>query len=276
MTRIVSDYIWPLEKVGRTGHIHSMFSRSFNIQVDQQLIHVSSYPNYLSGFGLHIEVDELQEILSKIAIGNLVKIQSDQLVFYTVAGTYHLSLKNLAVQSLSLPKLSLSLDQIDALLFQMEDYTLTGKMGLAFTPQVQAECQMLVETKTLTAAEISRMLHFFIGRGSGLTPSGDDLLLAYLVTLMALSQQRGTMLKEALKKMPLNTTDVSRAYLNAACFGVVSSPIQQFFESLQTFVSLTEIKKAYERILQIGHTSGKDMGYGIYLALKYYQSKEKE
>ncbi|EGT2099615.1 DUF2877 domain-containing protein, partial [Listeria monocytogenes] len=49
---VISDYIFPIHQYGKMGTIHSVFERSFNLKVQDQLINVANFHNYLSSFGM--------------------------------------------------------------------------------------------------------------------------------------------------------------------------------------------------------------------------------
>jgi hypothetical protein len=77
-----------------------------------------------------------------------------------------------------------------------------------------------------------------IGLGSGLTPSGDDLLVGYLAGLWCTVQDRSERLKfvsnfgKATIRLSSETNDISRTYLYHAAQGQVSSRLANLAEAI--------------------------------------------
>lgn len=116
-----------------------------------------------------------------------------------------------------------------------------------------------------SAAGGAEAVHFFAGRGQGLTPAGDDILTGYGAALQCFGKA-GTLI-QVLRRDGLQTTDVSRAYLHAMMQGFAN----------EVFVWLLEqfwggdphlFQEALKQMEHIGHTSGCDTLYGLYLGLK--------
>jgi hypothetical protein len=42
------------------GKIHSVFERSFNVQVNNQLININNYRSYLAAFGMYLPEEQFQ------------------------------------------------------------------------------------------------------------------------------------------------------------------------------------------------------------------------
>lgn len=113
------------------------------------------------------------------------------------------------------------------------------------------------------------MVHYLVGRGGGGTPSGDDILVAYLSLLYATKQPQAVALSQALSG-DLATPDVSKAYLVAATNGSVNSLVYQLFLSLRT-LDESLIERNVDQLMAIGHSSGKDLAYGLLLGVEALQ-----
>lgn len=253
--------------------MHSVFGHSFNIKVNDQLLHVSSYSEYLSSFGIHIEEALLQEILQQIEVGNFTKIARDKIQIYSRSGVLTIDLAAAKTRSLNLPRLHWNSEKNTQLLQKIAEEELSKAIGLEIDDKTQQQIDWLTQRDSLSREEIREICQYLIGRGKGLTPSGDDLLVAYLATLIAFEDKLAEDMIQVLSEIPISTTDVSKAYLNGVLAGHVSSPILRFFQAIQTNQSIAEIQQQFQNILKIGHTSGKDMGYGIYLAFQYLEKK---
>lgn len=114
---------------------------------------------------------------------------------------------------------------------------------------------------------LSTAVQFFLGRGQGLTPAGDDLLTGYLAVLQCFGQadRMISLLQKELDSA--STTDVSRAYLQAAARGYAN---ERFVRLLRLYLDgkAGQFQEVLGQMEQIGHTSGCDTLYGAYLGLK--------
>ena len=113
-----------------------------------------------------------------------------------------------------------------------------------------------------------QIVTWLLGRGKGLTPSGDDILCGYIFVLL-LVDKANTYLSSLVKQIRNNlklTTDVSKAYLICATQGYVNSKVYQLYKSFKNH-NFKDIDSELNSILEIGHTSGKDLSYGIKLGI---------
>ncbi|WP_232733068.1 oxamate carbamoyltransferase subunit AllH family protein, partial [Lysinibacillus xylanilyticus] len=102
---------------------------------------------------------------------------------------------------------------------------------------------------------LEKTFRYFIGRGQGLTPTGDDILVGILYGhfLNNFIEQKHLETLKALIKEPL-TTIVSKRFLTCALDGVFSSKITV----LQHDPSLESMKS----LIEVGSSSGMDTLYG--------------
>jgi|GEM_PF-1043148 len=113
-----------------------------------------------------------------------------------------------------------------------------------------------------------------IGLGSGLTPSGDDLLLGFIGALGAVSKRINGLeleglletIRDHLYENRHRTTFISANLLAFACAGRVADPILNVIRSFlfEDTVSMTE---RIGVLLQQGDSSGSEVLLGILLAL---------
>lgn len=265
LTKIrVSDYIYPLQDLGYLGQIHSVFASSFNLKIGAQLVHVSHQEDYLSSFGLLMTDADYHLCQPYLQVGNLVKISEDELTIYSRKGCYHLPL-SYEVVSLRLP--SLSIEGLKERLLWLKSYlerTVKQDTGLTLPQEME---QFLVKKK-VSSKELEELVAYLIGRGKGLTPSGDDILVAYLSLMFSCHQERFQQLLPIVLNRLSHTTDVSQAYLRACLKGYASSPICRFYHTLcQTHFDKKALISQLEFIKAIGHTSGADMLLGLWFGL---------
>ena len=112
-----------------------------------------------------------------------------------------------------------------------------------------------------------------IGLGSGLTPSGDDLLVGYLAGLWCAvrnSRERTqfvTGLGETVIRLSQRTNAISRTYLTHAARGQVSSRLADLAEAICRGENSDRLLTAAESAMQVGHTSGMDAVTGLLIGL---------
>src|SRR5699024_6616134 len=117
--------------------------------------------------------------------------------------------------------------------------------------------------RSLKDEDVETVEHYYrylIGRGKGLTPSGDDILTGMLFIHFTDPYIRKPNLEKLTQLLdePL-TTLVGETFLKCAQQGVVRSKISE----LQHERSLGKI----ERLLSVGASSGRDTVYGMFVAL---------
>ncbi|MGR7069770.1 DUF2877 domain-containing protein [Klebsiella aerogenes] len=110
---------------------------------------------------------------------------------------------------------------------------------------------------------------WLIGNGPGLTPSGDDMLAGMLAVLhgAGFSDRLHAFIPPADQLTSL-TTSVSCSYLNSARRGEFSLPVVKVMRGLQ---STGDPKRAIQRLLAVGHTSGADTLLGMAFAQHWLQ-----
>jgi hypothetical protein len=117
-----------------------------------------------------------------------------------------------------------------------------------------------------------------IGRGPGLTPSGDDFLVGYLAGLWCGTESSPprvrflTALGSELFQAARRTNDISCAYLRSAAEGHVSEPLATLAQQLYRADNLVLLRTAAQAALHIGHTSGTDGVLGLLLGCLAWQN----
>jgi hypothetical protein len=106
------------------------------------------------------------------------------------------------------------------------------------------------------------------GRGPGLTPSGDDVLVGVLAVLTApaVAARYGRLadrLRAALAPALPTTTEISRALLRQASHGHVSRPVWELASALLSGTEAASFPQARADVLATGATSGGDTCAGL-------------
>ncbi|WP_038176075.1 DUF2877 domain-containing protein [Vibrio pacinii] len=120
-----------------------------------------------------------------------------------------------------------------------------------------------------------------LGRGQGLTPSGDDFICGVLALLNYVTQYLGSSrcsyrivqerIANACSVQWHKTTDVSRHYLQQACEGDFSQPVTWLVYSIFNSTCFNEVEEIINDVLEIGSSSGIDIVSGILFGAHFLQ-----
>jgi len=113
--------------------------------------------------------------------------------------------------------------------------------------------------------EVGTAVAGLVGRGPGLTPSGDDALAGALLVAHALGT--GHTLVDAVRARLGATTAVSAALLDAAADGYAARPVVSLVDAAVAG-DPDAVGLALPDVLALGHTSGADTATGIRAALQ--------
>jgi len=261
----VSDYVVPLNRFGKIGKIHSIFDRSFNIEVEAQLISIASYQEYLSSYGIYVPEQLFRELQSFIQLGNVVNLSNSDLLIYSDAGTKKLDLKKAELVSLHISPIPLQKDTIHRLIDEIEKKNIQDFIGLDLGETEERVFSQMKEG--VSSEEWKEITAYLVGRGKGLTPSGDDVLLAYLFVMKLFKPELTIEFSKVLTQKNLSTTTISKNYIEALLCDTVSLPIYRLFNAIKNNETDERLAAAVDQLLLIGHTSGKDMCFGLLLGL---------
>jgi hypothetical protein len=120
-----------------------------------------------------------------------------------------------------------------------------------------------------------------IGLGSGLTPSGDDLLVGFMAGLWCTVQNKSkrtlfiSELGKTITALSSRTNDISRTYLYHAAYGHASSRLIALIESINNGKITERLLEMAESAMQTGSTSGMDVVTGLLVGISAWgQSNE--
>lgn len=266
------DALLPLER--QIGKVHSVFNTSFNIMINDQLINFSRVGMPLNPHGCLLQQEKMNELLEKIRPGNIVRVKEEKFTFYTTEKIMSVDLSNMQAINLSIPKIEIPIEQISKtnLYKVLEAVPFTKRIGLENTKDTAAAFEILETINKQTKEKQKQAFTYLIGRGNGLTPSGDDILIGFVMLRKAFSQSAifEEMLKEAEEQR--NTTDISKAYYQSVFNGYISSIFSSFLENIYETDSKNknETEVLIRQIGKYGHTSGYDTMFGIFLGLKSF------
>ena len=223
----------------KTGYIHSIFNNSLNIQFGENLVHISNGNKGLTSFGCRISEEKIQNLIS-VCKNNDIVIQKDKkLLFYTLFGIQVIDISEMKKVSLKISEINYSEKKLNEIFSYLKNINF--------------------EIKSLQYGITEKSSKYLTGRGKGLTPAGDDILLGYaLIEYLH---------KKSIKLIYGNyTTDISKQYFDAFNRGYVNEYMFDLFSK--------DVEEAVLNITKIGHTSGYDLLFGIFLGIKKYRKME--
>jgi len=159
------------------------------------------------------------------------------------------------------------LPQLIELLARTKPATGLGDQWLALT----ADTRLTRAVGSILDYAVDEPLLYWIGRGPGLTPSGDDLLVGMIAALWCV----GAVTAQPLCRMGARleataarqTTDISVEYLHYACRGMAAGVLCDLLSALGSADS-SAVLTAVGRLRRYGHTSGMDYLLGTVTALR--------
>ena len=132
--------------------------------------------------------------------------------------------------------------------------------------EVEPELQTLLRTRPV--ASLDRLL----GRGSGLTPFGDDVVCGFLATLLSTDDSCASALHQEVDTLaPTRTTLLSATLLRRAGARDVLPAFADLVNALLRHPDAVDAR--IDRLLHVGHTSGAGMLLGLKLALDHINTR---
>lgn len=257
------------------GKVHSKFNNGLNIQMDDDLIYIGRLGTPVTAFGLNIDEEKLKHLLNSVSIGDLVVNKRDKLILYSCNGTITISFENLEEVDLKLPEIQCSVQELPySLLYKyLKTIEFDKFLGIDLDEQVVKYVELLLSSDKADKNTNAKVIRYFAGRGKGLTPSGDDLLIGFTLALMLFGQFKAWKQALAVEVNSDKTTVISVAYLNALLAGYVSEPFIQLVKLIDN-ANMDTVEKTIKQVRSFGHTSGNDTLFGFFLGLKFFTKEE--
>lgn len=255
-------------------YVHSIFKNGLNLINENKLLFIGTDKNGSLPFALHLSFKDTKELLKVVEIGALFLYESITDVFKY--RTFVLSFEYTSLYNSNLlQQQKLSLGQVEKVWIKasetIEYNGFQERLPLALKDTTnQAFSKAGVGLFSTETSKIRESLLFFIGRGVGLTPSGDDFLVGLLSidsVFPFLDGQFRPLLLELLKSKE-RTTLVGTTYLYYAVEHRYSTTLLSFANELSTNHKGNQIKVDFKRILLNGSTSGLDTMTGILIGLE--------
>lgn len=264
LENVISSYVLEHGIERAWGHVHSVFATSFNVKLGGFLFHVGDSRSPLSCCGINLAPDALESFLCRVRVGDRATIKQGVLIVYDSAQLSSIDLSALEARSLAIVP-SASACQLRELEKEISKLCVEEKIGLDRDVRFREMVQLL-EQQNPHEYELRTAISFFLGRGLGLTPAGDDLLVGYGISLWLQGRVR-EFVQVLLDMLVRQTTDVSESYLRAMAAGYAS----QGYCELIAAVSAGEtacLSRMLANLQRIGHTSGNDGLFGFLIGLR--------
>lgn len=243
--------------------VHSIFDKVINLTCSHQmnlltLTHVS-HPRL--PYGVHLMPHDFKKVQQQFNVGDQLLLtpcflQHDSLGIVLQGQRYHSQLvMQQVVQS----------QNIALLINYLRQLSVRNGFGQTFQESL-LDHEHLIKQLVL-AKDKSIPLAKLIGRGVGLTPTGDDMVIGYNLAASCL-------------RLPvviphyLATTKISQHYLYCSVHGCFHSLLLQLVTLLtEPHLVVKQLQSCIEAILSFGHTSGCDTLTGFILAIFYMKGE---
>jgi len=129
----------------------------------------------------------------------------------------------------------------------------------------------------LARGDVHRAVAALLGRGTGLTPAGDDLVAGVLAALRAVGSPAADDLAEHVRALaPVATSRLSAALLDAADLGAVvpeAAAVLRAVAGVEASAGNDDgpgrLEAAVARLVGVGHTSGWHLAAGLLVGLSH-------
>jgi hypothetical protein len=249
----------------QNGAIHSLFEQSFNIKFEEDLVNVNRKGNQLSSFGVNVPESNIKAILSTISAGDLVKARDAKIVIYSRAGTiFEFETARFSTLDTVLRPIEAAPNRLSLIHQVLSQSGFALNLGLRFSEQDQNNLASLLKEQPNSKSFV-KASQYFVGRGMGLTPSGDDILTGFFFMLKLFSHDL-VLTPSLIDFISQKTTAISVAYLKNLFNGYISEYFVAFGNAAAG-EDLISLQSTVETIKAIGHTSGYDTLLGMSLGI---------
>lgn len=269
----------------KEGHIHSKFNNGFNIKMGDSLVFIGGKQSGRLPFSFILPIPDVHDLLTKISNNDpviwhndteILSINESCDIVYLEGKPYENKLELIpgSVHSLSrhLETLLLALagnDEPTGLGLDINEFMehyVEHESGSGSSFDVYYDLMAILYSED--EQEVERVLRYFLGRGKGGTPTGDDHIIG-LMAIYAVSKEWSPLFTETLSRIISSekiTTDVSMEYLKYALNNQFGSPVIELIHAM-TEESKAEVQVKINNLLSMGHSSGLDTTFGIILGL---------
>lgn len=277
----------------RVGQVHSIFRKSLNLSFGNRLINLSESGSAKPPFGVQLENWAIGYIINNVSEDENVLWDSEKKEIIFTSMNIKIGFNESYYYSQMVPtevNYSNFLNSFSTLI----EFVIGIRMDNGFDKNVIEVVRfildnneatkddfynqlMLLENSLLEEKLDSDVLNYWMGRGRGLTPSGDDFLVGVLAILSVVEVSKNYVqeLKEYLSREGYKrTTQIGFEYLWYASQGKFSMNIISLCKAMMK-ENKKELDEALWNLSLSGHTSGIDTILGIILSAKLILNKQK-
>ena len=251
------------------GQIAAVFHRSILCTApDEHLLHLQTGPRLASPFSLRLAADFANILHATPLLQGMPVQKSDQMI--TIAANIHLRLETSTYYQ-SPRYLPVDVEP-EAIRHARHILTLYGRVG-GFDKLPGAHTIGRIMHQALANSNVAQMLSaacHLIGRGPGLTPSGDDFLVGCLRGLWLMHKHAPVArrmldhLQDALlPNLDARTTRVGAEFIRYALDGAFAEVLDQAALALLAPVHPPVVQYPVSHLLAQGETSGTDTMLGL-------------
>lgn len=247
------------------GRIAEIFRHSLNVEFGNHYLHIGGGELGLTAFGISLPIDDVFQIIKDNEVNNRVLYRDGKLIFYGNTRVFKYDLNSFKDVDLKILPQKIRKVSLLTLKETLQNMKVDQKIGLDIHYMAEIEPLILNPSQD----NFNSLVKKLSGRGKGLTPSGDDMLVGMLMILTSLSGEENQMeaLRSSLRSPNHgNTTNVSKNYIYSAVNGYFSEDLKLLSKMLDCN-DAKEFERMVGNVLLMGHTSGHDTMMGIYLAL---------
>lgn len=238
------------------GVIEGYFMHSCNLRFGERLFHLGGDSQPLCCFGVQIPEKEMALLLQDVKEGTLVTWKAGQVTVYG-RHIWQIHLGHFQPVDLQLPLVSGCSGRACKKLYSMLPKSLS--LGIFWGEEVKRQVNSLVNAHF--SKELYRAATYFVGRGKGLTPGGDDILTGFGLGRWMKGEWEN--FAEALEKLDTGrTTRVSAEYLRMLQKRYVNETMKKLWKALMDGQDEL-MQKEIRQIQEMGHTSGNDCLFGL-------------
>lgn len=265
----IAPYALPLMRGVHMGRVYSVFNTSFNVLAGERLVHVGSQDALMSATGVSIAPADMEQLLDGLRAGDIVASSEGHMRVYKRESTELLELGGAKPCNCSIP---LAASHLSAAWAKgcLARLPLRRGCGLYRDTHARACLQVLADPNRDTS-ELLTAARYLVGRGPGLTPSGDDILMGYSCARWAFGCA-GSLPGYIADATRAHSTEVSASYADALRRGWVS-PIYRDLICAAGLRDEQAFDRAVRIIGQIGHTSGTDALLGLSIGFSYVTAR---
>lgn len=244
----IGEIALSLLKTNQKMRVHSIFTNGFNIVNDKNdLIFIGTDKNGYFPFGITIDKYTMHHIRESLQAGDILKTASSAI-------NHHDFMLNLRNSELYLYE-KVNENKTDAIKSVVSSYDFCDYNNSDFDSDILSRI-----ISDLADSEASFPLDYLVGRGQGLTPSGDDIITGILyIHALAPFIKEAHLIRLASYIREDVTTIVSESFIRLALEGIFSRRITDIGEN--------PVKETADALLELGSSSGRDTLYGIYMTL---------